>query len=177
MDQSTREQYKNKIVEVADRLKCGAADLDAVINFESAGSYDPFVKNPLSGAMGLIQVTNTTARGEFGVSDSLALSNKFPDFFSYMDNVVYPYLKKYSPFKNKQELYMSIFYPAYRKVDPQTRFPAEVTLQNPGIRIVQDYINFVDNRIDWKLALFPKAAPLLALLAAGAGVWWISQRS
>lgn len=171
-----REQYKNKIVEIAGLLQCDPSNLDAVINFESAGSYDPFVKNPTSGAMGLIQVTNSTARGEFGVSDSLALSNQFPDFFSYMDNVVYPYLKKYSPYRNKQELYMAVFYPAYRKVDPQTRFPADVTLQNPGIRVVQDYINFVDDRIDWKLALFPKAAPLLAIAAAGAGLWWISQQ-
>lgn len=175
MDQTTREAYKKKIIDVATRLQCNPADLDAVINFETGGKYDPFVKNPLSGAMGLIQVTNSTARGEFGVSDTLALSNRFPDFFSYMDNVVYPYLKKYSPYRTKQELYMAVFYPAYRRVDSQTRFPADVTLQNPGIRIVQDYINFVDNRIDWKLALFPKAAPLLAVAAVGAGIWYLSR--
>jgi len=175
MDQETRKKYTQKIIEIAGRLQCDPSNLDAVINFETGGTYDVFVKNPLSGARGLIQVTNTTARSEFGVPDSLALSNANPDFNSYMDNVVYPYLAKYKPFRNKQELYMSVFYPAYRRVDPQTRFPADVAMMNPGIRVVQDYINFVDDRVDWKMALFPKAAPLLALLAAGAGIWWLSR--
>jgi hypothetical protein len=166
---------KNKIMEIAAKLSADPAWLDAVINFETGGTYDVFAKNPISGAMGLIQVTNSTAQGEFGAANTQALSNSYPDFDQYMDNVVYPYLRKYAPYRSKQELYMAVFYPAYRKVDPQTRFPADVTLQNPGLRIVQDYMNFVDSRIDWQMALFPKAAPLLAIAAAGVGIWFMSR--
>ena len=162
-------------MDIAAKVSCDPAWLDAVINFETGGTYDVMAKNPVSGAMGLIQVTNTTAQREFGANNTAALSNRYPDFNSYMDNVVYPYLKKYAPYRSKQELYMAVFYPAYRKVDPQTRFPADVTLQNLGIRIVQDYMNFVDSRIDWQMALFPKVAPL-ALAAALAGIWLMSRQ-
>lgn len=157
-----------KIREIAARLGVPASWLDALINFETGGTYDVFARNPHSGAMGLIQVTNTTARSEFGVSDTLELSNTFSTFESYMDNVVYPYLSKYAPFQSRQEFYMAVFYPKFMDVPPDTAFPAYVQKANPGIVTVQDYMNFVDRRIREDTLLIPKLLPVaLALGAAG----------
>lgn len=162
-----------KIQEIAARLGVPATWLDALINFETGGTYDVFARNPHSGAMGLIQVTNSTARSEFGVADTAVLSNTFSTFESYMDNVVYPYLSKYAPFQSRQEFYMSVFYPKYMDAAPDTEFPEYVKNANPGINTVQDYMNFVDRRIRSDTLQIPKFIPVaLALGATGVIVYF-----
>jgi hypothetical protein len=170
------ESNARKIAEVAAKLDVDPSLLDALINFETAGSYDPLKAGPATtGARGLIQIIDSTARSDFGYSDSLALISDYPTFDEQMDNVVYPYLKKYSPFKTQQSLYMAVFYPAYRFVPPDKQFPPEVQRVNPGIRTPQDYINFVNRRIRRDTLHFPPAtAPLLVIAAAG--LWFLYKR-
>jgi len=131
-------------------------DLNALIAFES--NFDPWAKNPLSSARGLLQFTNMTAR-ELGYKDSADLVEKNPDFSSQIQNAVIPYLKKYAPFPNQQSLYLSVFYPAARTWQPDAIFPASVQAVNPGIRTVQDYINKVNSR-----KLLPLALPISIIL-------------
>jgi len=160
------DQRKDIIRDVARQIGTRAEWLDALINFETAGTYDPQIKNPHSSARGLIQFIDSTARSEFGVSDSLALVQKYPDFKSQMYNAVLPYLKKYAPYPTKQKLYMAVFYPAYMNRPPSTVFPESVRKVNPGISTVQDYINYVDRRV--KNPLIPKfAAPILLIVGIG----------
>ena len=149
-------QKRAEVIErVARNVGTNPAWLDALINFETAGTYNPLVKNPRSSARGLIQVIDATAKDMFNVPDSLALVNMYPDFESQMVNVVQPYLKRYAPFPTKQSLYMAIFYPTYRFVPPETVFPTHVQKVNPGIVRVQDYVDFVDARIDKNTMHFP----------------------
>lgn len=127
----------------------------SLIAFESG--FDPQARNSNSGARGLIQIMPTTARDMFGMSAD-ALIDAFPDFESQIKNVVVPYLSRYKPFPTEQSLYMSVFYPAARNVPPDTTFRAlyqknaginweqKYTIfetQNPGIKTVRDYINYV----------------------------------
>lgn len=177
MDKKTR---KAIIEDVAGKLGAEPQWLDALINFETAGTYSPTIKNPNSSARGLIQVIDSTAQGEFNVSDSLRLVQKYPTFRQQMYNVVLPYLKKYAPFPTKQSLYMAVFYPKYRFAPLNKPFPENVkrantytikgkrvTIENPG-----DYIEFVDNRIREESLHFPfPPAPSLLILAIviGAG--------
>lgn len=170
----SKESQAATITDVALRLGTRPEWLDALINFETRGTYSPSIKNPLSSARGLIQVIDSTARSDFGVADSLTLVTMYPDFDSQMENVVYPYLAKYAPFGTKQELYMAVFYPAYRSVDPQTEFPASVQAVNPGIRKVQDYIDFVDAKIKTGELRISKVIPVLAIVGTGiiAYLWW-----
>jgi len=158
-----------KISEIADRLNVPASWLDAIINFETGGTYDPLAQNPRSSAVGLIQVLDSTAQSVFGVSDSLTLAMTYSDFGDQMENVVYPYLKQYMPYANRQQLCMAVFYPKYRNVAPSTEFPAYVQNANPGIKTIQDYMNFVDARIVEGTLRVPKAVPVLAALA-GTGI-------
>lgn len=157
---------KRVIRDVARKIGTRPEWLDALINFETAGTYNPRIKNPHSSARGLIQFIDSTARSEFGVSDSLALVNKYPDFESQMYNAVLPYLKKYAPYPTKQKLYMAVFYPKYMNVAPDTPFPESVRKVNRGISTPQDYINFVDRRV--KNPLLPKSLlPILLILGIG----------
>lgn len=167
----------DKIKEIANRLGTDPRWLDALINFETAGTYDPTIKNPKSSARGLIQVIDKTARDVFNVSDSLSLVKKYPTFDSQMENVVYPYLARYAPFRSKQELYMAVFYPNYRKAPPDTIFSEKVRRYNPGITTVQDYINFVDRRVkEEKLVLNQKTMGIGIVLIAGATLYFLMRR-
>lgn len=168
----TRQREAEIIRDVADRLGTKAHWLDALINFETAGTYSPLIKNPNSSARGLIQVIDSTAQSDFGYSDSSSLVMEYPDFESQMYNVVLPYLQKYKPFPTKQSLYMAVFYPKYRDVPRSTVFPEHVRKVNPGITTVQDYINFVDRRIKTSELRIPKSIPvLMAAILTGTAVY------
>jgi hypothetical protein len=152
MDQN---MIAGKIRDIAVRLGVDPTWLDGLIAFES--NYNPLAQNPTpynTGnppryARGLIQFIDETAH-DLGFTDSLELVTENPDFESQMENAVYPYLAKMKPFPNEQSLYMAVFYPAYRNVDPQKPFPEFVTAKNPGIRCPQDYINHVNAKVALK---------------------------
>lgn len=143
---------KEIIIDVAKKVNTDPRWLDALINFETAGTYSPSIKNPYSSARGLIQVIDATAISEFGAKDSLDLVNTYDTFESQMYNVVLPYLKKYAPLNTEQKLYMSVFYPDYMHVNPLKPFPKYVQNANPGIRNPKDYIQFVKNRVKKNLS-------------------------
>jgi hypothetical protein len=182
---SNRESRAAKIAEVALAIGTRPEWLDALINFETAGTYSPTIKNPRSTARGLIQITDSTSRDVFGVSNSLALVAEYPTFESQMENVVQPYLEQRSrvynkghPLSTRQELYMSVFYPAYMDAPPDKPFPSHVVEVNPGIFTPRDYIDFVNARIKSDALHFPKAVPVvLILLAAATGVWYYLRRT
>lgn len=125
------------------QLGVNHAVLYRLIDFESG--WNPNAKNPLSSARGLIQFTDKTAQN-LGYSDSLDLVNKNPSIISQLP-IVKRYLDQFRPFTGKQDLYMSVFYPAARKVSPLSEFPDFVKKSNPGITTVQDYINKVDGTV------------------------------
>lgn len=134
---------KTSIAVIANKLDIPYLWLYNLLKFESG--FNPKIKNPFSSASGLLQFINSTSRS-LGFDNSIDLINKLPDFISQMNGAVYPYLKQFYPFRNKQSLYMSVFYPKYRNVDPYTEFPEYVKKVNPGIVTVSDYINKVEDK-------------------------------
>jgi hypothetical protein len=123
--------------------------LKKLINFETAGTFSPTIKNPNSSARGLIQFINSTSRG-LGYLDSYDLVTKNPTFVTQIRGPVQDYLRPYSPFRTEQSLYLSVFYPAYRNKPLSTPFPDYVLKNNPGIRTPQDYINKIRGDADFK---------------------------
>lgn len=125
---------------IALQLNVDPGNLYKLINFESG--WNPQAKNPLSSARGLIQFTDSTAR-DLGFDNSLDLVDKNPSIVSQLP-IVKRYLDRYRPYSTKQSLYMSVFYPAARYLNPLAELPEVVRKYNPGINTVQDYINKVD---------------------------------
>lgn len=155
------EKQLKALREVADSLGITSDALYKLINFETAGTWNPQIKNPNSSARGLLQFTDSTAR-KLGYKDSLDLVTKNNSIESQLYFPVLKYLSQFKPFTTKQSLYMSVFYPKYRNVDPLTHFPDKVKKVNPGIDTVQSYINKVEGKKSTVIS-----AGLLSLLALG----------
>lgn len=166
------------ITDVANRIGTNPAWLDALINFETAGTYDPKIENRLDPeAKGLIQFRDEAAK-DLGFSDSADLVNSLPDFESQMYNAVLPYLqmraKAYGPLTSQHSLYMAVFYPKYIPLPADTLFPANVRAANPGINSPQDYINFVNKRLKTSaLRVASKVLPPLIIVGGGIALYLI----
>lgn len=149
---------KIDLLDLSKKLNVKYNDLYNLIKFES--KFNPIAKNPFSSAQGLIQFVDKTSQN-LGYKNSLHLVTVNNTISKQLKGPVYQYLKKYMPFKNKQSLYLSVFYPNYRNVSPYKLFPYSVRKVNPGINRPIDYIN----KIDGINLLLP--IPLFILLGVG----------
>ena len=146
---------------MADELGVEYSDLFSLIVFETAGTMDPKITNPHSGARGLLQFTNSTARtlknrkGKY-LSNAIALVNEYPTFKEQMElpthenrhgGPVYQYLARSKPYANRRELFLTVFYPSAIKWSDDREFPPGVQKINPGIVTVGDYVAQVDNLV------------------------------
>jgi len=140
--------------------------LDRLLSFESG--FNPLARNPISGARGLIQFTNTTARG-MGYASADDLVSKFPSASAQLAGPVFAYLNPLRPFPTEQSLYMAVFYPAARNWPLVRAFPAAVRAVNPGIITVSDYVRRVKR--------IPPAAIVAGILLVAGAVWWFTQHN
>lgn len=132
---------KNELVRVSRKLGVKPESLAKLIIFESG--FKPWAKNPLSGAMGLIQFTNKTARN-MGYRGAYDLVSKYSTITQQLRFPVYQYLSKFKPFSSEKSLYLSVFYPAARNKPNWYILPAKVRKLNPGIVTIGDYIRKVN---------------------------------
>lgn len=141
---------KEALSYVAGELGISPELLSKEIDFESAGTWNPTIKNPKpdSTARGLIQFTDETAR-DLGYKDSMDLVSKNPTVTGQLKGPVLTYLKgKMGKHKTAQGLMMGVLYPKARAVSPDTLLPERVRKWNPGINTVQDYMENVNKRPD-----------------------------
>jgi len=150
---------------IAAKLAVPVEWLSSLIRFESR--FNPSARNPISGARGLIQFTNTTARAMgYGSADDLLA--RHPTIESQLTGPVLAYLSKLAPFPSEQSLYMAVFYPAARNWPLSQPFPPAVQAVNPGIVTVADYVSKVKGT---KIKLAIGGAILLAVV--GSALWWL----
>lgn len=155
MDLATRQVFYNLSTRLGIKDPNWLIDL---VNFESG--INPTAKNPFSSARGLIQFINSTARS-LGYESSLDLVNKNPTVIGQLEGPVYEYLKQFDPYPTETSLYLSVFFPAARRYDPNTKFSKifqdiygsnwESKYQtfekaNGSIRTPQDYIDYVKKK-------------------------------
>ncbi len=170
------------LAETARALGVQPSWLEALINFETAGTWNPQIKNPLSSARGLIQFMDATAKAMGYAGGSAELVAKHPTIESQLAGPVLAYLKPYMPFKTKQEFLLSVFFPAYRKAaldtvihanDPAAR--EKFQKANPGIVTVGDYVGKLERAFSKSFAKGQaKAGAGLALLAlVGAAIFFL----
>lgn len=106
--------FLQKVVAVAGRLAMNPDHLVAVMGFESAGSFSAARRNPLSGAVGLIQFTDSPigkgVASNLGTSLS-ALAAMTPE--AQLDYVE-KYLRRYAGrMTTMQDAYLAVFAPAF----------------------------------------------------------------
>ena len=179
----SKETNALKIQQVAQQIGTQPEWLDALINFETGGTYSTSAQNPYSSAKGLIQIIDSSAQ-ELGFRDSKDAVLQNRTFDTQMDNVVLPYFQlwlkrlKIPAFDTQQKLYMTVFYPKAVAWTPTQTFSDSIQNVNPGIKTPQDYINFVNARINkTTLHTFSKGLPLVAIALLGLGAWfWLKRR-
>ncbi len=88
--------------------------LATVISFETAGTFDPKIKNKAgSGATGLIQFMPTTAANLLGMAKDKAIATLEAMSFSQQLKVVEKYFSSYRGKLNSlEDVYLAVFYPA-----------------------------------------------------------------
>ena len=132
------------LTQLSDHLKVPKKWVSDAITFES--SWDPNAENKNSGASGLIQFTNSTAR-DMGYNSAYDLVSKHPTRSSQLSGPVKDYLSARGPFKDERDFYLSIFYPKGRKLSDDTVMPDEARRQNPGIVTVGDYVKLLKKNV------------------------------
>ncbi|MCP9495542.1 MAG: penicillin-insensitive murein endopeptidase [Pyrinomonadaceae bacterium MAG19_C2-C3] len=103
------EEFKDRVMQIADSLGTNPNYLMAVMSFESGATFSPSIKNAAgSGAVGLIQFMPATARGLGTTTDKLALmtAEQQLDFVA----------KYFAPFRGRlktiEDTYMAVLFPA-----------------------------------------------------------------
>lgn len=124
-----------------------------LINFESAGTFNPAIKNSI-GATGLIQFLKSTAE-YLQTSTSELAKMSFDEQMDYVDKYLYNYFKgvganrglfnkdtgKVTSKFTQADLFMIIFYPAATG-NPKFEFPPAVSAANNGIKYPTDYVRY-----------------------------------
>jgi hypothetical protein len=146
-------QDRQALIDVAGKLSVPVDWLAAVINFETAGTWDPMKKNPNSSARGLIQFLDATAQ-QLGYRNSLDLVTRHNTIASQLRGPVLKYFQQWrEPARHKQDFYFRVFLPAYRHAPLDTVIyngepakQAKFRKANPGIVTVGDYFRKLESR-------------------------------
>ena len=117
-----------------------------LINFESAGTFNPAVQNASTRATGLIQFMPKTA-SNMGTSVDALKNMSFEEQLKWVYQYLWNFLEKrlnsegkvWESF-NQTDLFMIIFYPV-AVGNPNYQFPPKVVNANGGIKTPIDYTN------------------------------------
>ena len=135
----------NKLGQIGDKYGIPVEWLANLINFESAGTFNPAIQNSI-GATGLIQFMPKTAKGDpYNTTTDYLKTLNFSQQLDYVDMYLGKNLRKVlgedgkvKPTFNQTDLFMTIFYPV-SVGDPTFSFPSYVQNANAGIATPMDY--------------------------------------
>lgn len=156
-------QSQEILKKISENLNVDYQDLYDLINFES--KWNPMAVNPITGAVGLLQFLDMAAI-DLGYTKKSDILYDLKTQEEQLQFAVYPWLKRYAPYTNTIDLYMQVFYPAYRKKNINTKFPQNVINVNHGIKTPLEYYSKVKQNKN----IFP-------LIAIGViGIWLLSNK-
>ncbi|MEP6915367.1 MAG: peptidoglycan-binding protein [Acidobacteriota bacterium] len=155
--ESTSEEFKAKVVQIAGRLDTNPNFLMAVMSFESGGTFSPSVLNQAgSGAIGLIQFMPATAKGLGTTTAALAEMSAEAQL-----DVVEKYFR---PFKGRldtiEDTYMAVLLP--KAVGKGSEF---VLFQKPSVAFDQNKGLDIDK--DGRITVFDASFKVRQLLIGG----------
>ena len=166
--------FLSAVDQVATRVGVNPNDLLRVIEFETAGSWSPAVKNPNSSATGLIQFLDSTAKSLGTTTEALAKMNR-----SEQMGYVQKYLNQYKGrIRNFGDLYMAIHYPSgigkgetfvmYEQGSPEYAANTNLDTNGDGTVTRGETIASVMARTGTGMATTPRTAASEQLLAPDA---------
>lgn len=130
--------FVRRLEDIAERLGTDPDYLMAVMAFETAGTFSPRVRNPHSGATGLIQFMPRTARGLGTTTDALAQMSA-EEQLDYVALYFAPYRGQ---LQTLGDVYMAVLWPRAVGARPETVLFDEVDgalyRQNRGLDANRD---------------------------------------
>lgn len=135
--------WSDKIVEVANNIRTNPYWLANLINFETAGTWSPSIKNSY-GYVGLIQF-GTGAIADLNKAHGTALTKPILQAMTAREQMDWvekyfelPHKRNGFEYSHPMDLYMAVFYPAAMG-KPNFQLPASVVGANNQIRTPMDY--------------------------------------
>ncbi len=104
----TTPEFRDAVNAMAERLDIAPQFLWLIMSFESAQSFDPAKRHPISGAVGLIQFMPSTARAMGTSSDALARMSAVEQL-TWVEKFFKPYAGR---LKNLEDAYMAVLWPS-----------------------------------------------------------------
>jgi hypothetical protein len=135
-------EFINEVYKVSDKYDINPLDLLEVIYLETAGTFDPAIKNPTSSATGLIQFTEATAKS-LGTSTAALRMMSRAGQMKYVDD--YFKMVKLPKGASREQIYAHVFLPSMAqrgvtvfadKNDPNT---ARYYDLNRGLDVVEPF--------------------------------------
>lgn len=143
-----------QLARVANQLGIPFEWLVNLINFETAGTFSPKIKNPNSSATGLIQFMANTARS-LGTTTAELKNMTFKAQLVYVakyldQNITRLKDGKVPPNFTQLDLFMCIFYPVAMYKGKNYTFNLSVQRANPGIKTAGDYFAYAKEKAIFK---------------------------
>lgn len=129
--------FIKRVKDVASILGIPPEWLMIVMNYETAGTFSPSVRNPHSSATGLIQFMAATARDLGTTTDELARMTNVQQLdyvLKYLQNVQ----RAHGSFNRLVDVYLAVFYPASIRQPETFVYPDRVYAVNRGFDVNGD---------------------------------------
>ena len=104
----TSQAFRVKLVQIASRLGLDPSALATVMMFETGKTISPSIRNPYSGATGLIQFMPSTARNMGTTTDALAKMSAVEQL-DWVEKYFTPYRNR---LKTPHDHYLAVFMPS-----------------------------------------------------------------
>jgi hypothetical protein len=105
--ENTSQAFRDEVVKIAERIDANPLFLLAVMSFETGGKFSPSIRNPASGATGLIQFMPATAKSLGTTTAALAGMSAVAQLA-----FVEKYFKQFKkPLKTLEDTYMAVLFP------------------------------------------------------------------
>jgi len=108
----TSEEFRRGLCAIATQLEADETALAAIMSFETGGTFSPSIRNPDSGAVGLIQWIPSTARAVLGMSTDqiarLSREEQLPLVLKYFRAVA-----RGKRLRTVSDFYAAVFAPAF----------------------------------------------------------------
>lgn len=105
---NTSQSFRQKVVQIATRIQVKPIFLMAVMSFETGGTFSPKIRNPASGATGLIQFIAPTAAGLGTSLSALALMSAIEQL-DFVEKYFRPFTGR---LQTLEDTYMAVLLPS-----------------------------------------------------------------